>query len=137
MAFGSVNVPGRAYKNLTVRLVSVEKTLGGSEKIPGSSPPTSQVAAQVGQIYINVVTGEQWKCISADENGTDWEKFTGSGKALSADDVGAKASGWVPFAAGTSAPADKTQLWIDTTDGTGGLKYWNGSAWVAVPVAYT
>lgn len=54
-----------------------------------------------------------------------------------ADDVGAKASGWVPFAAGTSAPADKTQLWIDTTAGTGGLKYWNGSAWVAVPVAYT
>ena len=54
-----------------------------------------------------------------------------------AADVGAKASGWVPFAAGTSAPADKTQLWIDTTAGTGGLKYWNGSAWVAVPVAYT
>lgn len=49
--------------------------------------------------------------------------------------AGAKASGWSPFHAGTSAPGDKTQFWIDT--GGGGLKYWNGSAWVAVPVAYT
>jgi hypothetical protein len=28
-------------------------------------------------------------------------------------------------------------LWIDTTATTGGLKYWNESAWVHVPVAYT
>lgn len=41
------------------------------------------------------------------------------------------------YYAGTSAPSDKTQLWIDTTATTGGLKYWNGSAWVHVPVAYT
>lgn len=54
-----------------------------------------------------------------------------------AEQVGAKASGWVPFAAGTSAPSDKTQLWIDTTANTGGMKYWNGSAWVAVPAVYT
>lgn len=40
------------------------------------------------------------------------------------------------FSAGTTAPADKSLLWIDTTAGTGGLKYWNGSAWVTVPVAY-
>lgn len=49
--------------------------------------------------------------------------------------AGAKASTWSPFHAGTSAPSDKTQFWIDTSGG--GLKYWNGSAWVAVPVAYT
>ena len=42
-----------------------------------------------------------------------------------------------PFVAGASAPSDKTKLWIDTTASTGGLKYWDGSAWVAVPVAYT
>lgn len=42
-----------------------------------------------------------------------------------------------PFVAGTSAPADKLKLWIDTTANTGGLKYWNGSAWVCVPVSYT
>lgn len=39
------------------------------------------------------------------------------------------------FAAGAVAPADTNLLWIDTSGG--GLKYWNGSAWVAVPVAYT
>lgn len=47
---------------------------------------------------------------------------------------GKKASGWKPFHAGTSAPADTTQLWIDTTNKI--LKYHDGSAWVAVPVAW-
>lgn len=42
-----------------------------------------------------------------------------------------------PFAAGRSAPADTLKLWIDTTPNTGGLKYFNGSAWVPVPVSYT
>lgn len=41
------------------------------------------------------------------------------------------------FAAGTSAPSNTALLWIDTTANTGGLKYYNGSAWVHVPVAYT
>lgn len=41
-----------------------------------------------------------------------------------------------PYAAGTSAPSDTKKLWIDTTVNTGGLKYWNGSAWVHVPVGY-
>ncbi len=64
---------------------------------------------------------------------------------LTAQDVGAAAanhshsfeslSGKV-FHAGTSAPANKGLLWIDTTANTGGLKYYNGSAWVHVPVAY-
>ena len=168
MALGSVNVPGaealerrQAEAALLARIASAEKTLSGMEKIPGSDPPTSQITAQVGQIYINVATGEQWKCVSADENGTAWEKLTGSGSAMSAEDVGAvdaeekgKPGGVAtldetgkvpaeqlpslcPFAAGDSAPADRTRLWIDTTEGTGGLKYWNGSAWATVPVGYT
>lgn len=58
-----------------------------------------------------------------------------AGHTHTAAQAGAKASTWSPFHAGTSAPGDKTQFWIDT--GGGGLKYWNGSAWVAVPVAYT
>ena len=74
-----------------------------------------------------------------------------NGKQLTADiplpaqDVGAPAanhshsfeslSGKV-FHAGTSAPANKGLLWVDTTANTGGLKYYNGSAWVHVPVAY-
>lgn len=41
------------------------------------------------------------------------------------------------FYAGTSAPSNTKLLWIDTTATTGGLKYYNGSAWVHVPVAFT
>lgn len=41
------------------------------------------------------------------------------------------------FAAGAEAPEDTGVLWIDTASGTGGLKYFNGSAWVPVPVSYT
>lgn len=40
------------------------------------------------------------------------------------------------FSAGTTAPSNTKLLWIDTTATTGGLKYYNGSAWVYVPVAY-
>lgn len=40
-----------------------------------------------------------------------------------------------PFIAQASAPADRTKLWIDTTANTGGLKYWNGTAWVHVPMS--
>lgn len=41
------------------------------------------------------------------------------------------------FVVGSAAPEDKTKLWIDTGAESGGLKYWNGTAWVHVPVAYT
>lgn len=41
-----------------------------------------------------------------------------------------------PYYAGTSAPSNKNLLWIDTTATTGGLKYYNGSSWVHVPVAF-
>ena len=168
MALGSVNAPGAEGFELRqneaamrARVESLEKTLSGMEKIPGSNPPTPQVTAQVGQIYINIVTGEQWKCVDVSDSGSAWEQLTGSGTALSAGDVGAVDSeekgkpGGVatldntgkvpetqlpslcPFAAGTSAPADTKKLWIDTTPVTGGLKYWNGSAWTTVPVGYT
>ena len=39
-----------------------------------------------------------------------------------------------PFYVGTTAPSDTTKLWIDTVNG---LKYWDGSAWVIVPVGYS
>lgn len=41
------------------------------------------------------------------------------------------------FIAQASAPEDTSLLWIDTDPSAGGLKYYNGSAWVHVPVAYT
>lgn len=39
--------------------------------------------------------------------------------------------------AGTTPPDNKKLLWIDTTAVTGGLKFYNGAAWVHVPVAFT
>lgn len=40
------------------------------------------------------------------------------------------------FAYGATPPTTN-KLWIDTTPNTGGLKYYNGSSWEHVPVAYT
>lgn len=140
---------------------SLELQLGKLEKLTGSKDPTAQTPARPGQIYINTATGEEWKCVEAGDGGTVWEKLTGSTVGLTAADVGAVPAGdkgkpngvagldaggkvpaaqlpsLAPFVAGASAPADKAKLWIDTTANTGGLKYWNGSAWVHVPVAYT
>lgn len=41
------------------------------------------------------------------------------------------------FVAQSTEPEDTRLLWMDTTAQTGGLKYYNGTAWVHVPVAYT
>ncbi len=41
------------------------------------------------------------------------------------------------YGLGTTPPTNTKLLWIDTTATTGGLKYYNGSSWVHVPVAYT
>lgn len=41
------------------------------------------------------------------------------------------------YVAGTTAPSNTKLLWIDTTASTGGLKYYNGSAWTHVPVAWS
>lgn len=39
------------------------------------------------------------------------------------------------FYIGTTAPSDTRLLWIDTTSNSG-LKYYNGSAWVTMPVCW-
>lgn len=39
-----------------------------------------------------------------------------------------------PFIVSSTAPSDTSKLWIDTANG---LKYYNGSAWVIVPVGYS
>lgn len=41
------------------------------------------------------------------------------------------------FSVGNSSPEDTGLLWIDTTTSTGGLKYYDGSGWVHVPVAWS
>ena len=50
------------------------------------------------------------------------------------DDKVSEAGG---FEVGTTAPTNTKKLWIDTNSTTGGLKYYNGTSWVAVPVSYT
>lgn len=41
------------------------------------------------------------------------------------------------YMAGSKAPTDTSLLWVDTTPTTGGLKYYDGSTWAVVPVAYS
>lgn len=41
------------------------------------------------------------------------------------------------FHTGTTAPTNINLLWIDTNPTTGGLKYYNGTSWVVVPVSYS
>lgn len=41
------------------------------------------------------------------------------------------------YVAQPTPPVDTKLLWIDTTPTTGGLKYYNGTAWKSVPVQYT
>lgn len=49
---------------------------------------------------------------------------------------GGSAQGAAAFFAGPNPPGDTGRLWIDTTEGAGGLKYYDGSAWTAVPVIW-
>ncbi len=77
MAFGSVNTfdtSGRETKALQTRVESLEKSLIGKEKLTGGTDPTEQTAAQVGQVYINTATGQEFVCTAATEEGTAWEE---------------------------------------------------------------
>ena len=128
MAYGSVNTPGaseRKVKALQTRVESLEKSLIGQEKLTGGTDPTAQTAAQVGQVYINTATGQEFVCTAATEEGTVWEERTVSPVQLNI------------FAAGAQPPEDTRLWWIDTDAAAGGLKYWDGAGWVHVPVAYT
>ena len=40
------------------------------------------------------------------------------------------------FSVGATSPSNTKLLWIDTNTSTGGLKYYNGSTWTHVPVAW-
>lgn len=130
---------------------------GDAVEVAGSSGVSiEEVTAAVnamGETKQDKLTGTAGQVVGFDANGQAVAQaapeggvtsFNGRNGAIvpqtgdyTAAQVGAKATAWAAFAAGTSAPSDKTQLWIDTTANTGGLKYWNGSAWTAVPVGYT
>lgn len=64
--------------------------------------------------------------ISAAVAGTDYAK-------ASHTHTQSQISDFQVFHVGTTAPTNTKLLWIDTANG---LKYYNGSAWVTVPVAY-
>lgn len=128
MAFGPINVSGisdiqtNTNTELIARVASLEKALLGLAKIPGSGDPTPETPGEVGQIYINTSTGQEFKCIEVNDQGRVWEPRTDLKINLEV------------YSAGTTPPADTKLLWIDTKPSNPGLKYWNGSAWVNVPV---
>lgn len=128
MVYGSVNTPGAAGRELKAvrrRVESLERSLVGLEKLTGGRDPTAQTEAQVGQVYINTATGQEFVCTAVTEDGTVWEERTVSPVQLNI------------FAAGAQPPEDTRLLWIDTDAAAGGLKYWDGTGWIHVPVAYT
>lgn len=65
-------------------------------------------------------------------NGKQDKLTAGSGIAIDGGVI--SVSGSAVFAIGTTAPEDTNLLWIDT--GAGVTKYYTGSAWAALPVAW-
>ncbi len=132
MAVSEHNLDGEAHNDiralcaeLRARAESLEKSLTGLPKLAGRTNPTAQTQAQEGQVYLNTATGQEFVCTAVTEEGTVWEERAAAAVKM---DI---------FAAGTQPPEDAKLLWIDTNPSTGGLKYWNGTGWVHVPVAYT
>lgn len=120
------NVENLRWKHITDRPFELDS--GG--KIPKSVLPTVQ-GSEISGLKWAHITDRPFDLDAAGKIPKEkiptvsWAEVTGKPTLQSA-----------VFSAGTTAPADKSLLWIDTTAGTGGLKYWNGSAWVTVPVAY-
>lgn len=132
MAVSVHNVDGEAHNDiralcaeLRARAESLETSLTGLPKLAGKTNPTAQTEAQEGQVYLNTATGQEFVCAAVTEEGTVWEEQAAATVKM---DI---------FAAGPQPPEDDKLLWIDTNASTGGLKYWNGTGWVYVPVAYT
>lgn len=109
------------------RIGQLEVSVHGTETVEGKGPPTASTPGVEGQRYLDTDTGDEWVCTSSGETGQVWELTSEPPKPIAP----------APFLAGPTPPENTEMLWIDTTAGTGGLKYWNGTAWVHVPVAYT
>lgn len=81
MSYGEINTPGASYLEtqrqigeMAARVENLESTISGKEKIPGDHDPTKDTVAEVGQIYINTVTKQEWICIAVTEEGTVWKE---------------------------------------------------------------
>lgn len=57
--------------DFNTRLAALELKCGIS--ITGKTDPTAQTTAQVGQVYLNTTTGQEFVCIAVTEEGTVWE----------------------------------------------------------------
>lgn len=66
-------------------------------------------------------------------NGKQDKLTAGSGIAINGGVISVS-GGSKAFSIGTTAPSDTNLLWIDT--GAGVTKYYTGSAWAALPVAW-
>jgi hypothetical protein len=130
MAFGIMNVPGS----------------GGSGTQTSTGAPTSSTSAVAGEQYFDTRGQKLYICTGVDGSGqTSWKvvwsadgshiTIGSEGKTL--DQVVEEIKNTPKFSINSTAPADTTVLWIDPDTTNGGLKYYNGSAWVHVPVAYT
>lgn len=124
MAYGPTNAPGvdgtelEQIKNLAENAVPKERTVNGK-------PLKENICLTVSDIEGAVPASEKGAA-----NGVAVLDADGRVPAEQLPSL-------CPYVVGTAEPADKLKLWIDTTPETGGLKYFNGSAWVNVPVSYT
>ena len=130
MAYGIVNVPGGS----------------GSGTQSSSGAPDASTSATLGEQYFDKDGQKLYICTDVDGSGqTTWKLiWAADGSHLSVGDEGKTLDEVIQeiktapkVSHDASAPADKTILWIDPDTTNGGLKYYNGSAWVHVPVAYT
>lgn len=125
MAFGLTNAPGVDGAELEQIRQTAENAVPKTTTVNGK-PLTGDISltpADVGAVPVTRTV-----------NG----KALGGDISLTPADVGAAPAGHshTIFVTQSTAPSDRNVLWIDTTANTGGLKYFNGSAWVPVPVIY-
>jgi len=144
----------------------MKKTPVGALSMGGGASQYSETAAYAigdycshdGKLYRCIAAipegGEEWNAAHWEETSVTKELQAAQAAAKAAQDAAAEAnqklqdaeegggigggSGSVPavFAVGTAPPTDTKLLWIDTTEGAEGLKYYNGEAWKAVPVIW-
>jgi len=127
MAYGSVNVGGGGGGGFS---------LDGLEEIKSAVAAADASAKEAKDTATTALTAASSAKSAADTALTTANAL----KDIFEQSGGGETGGEVTLAyysIGTEPPENTKLLWIDTTeDGTGGLKYYTGSAWAAVPVAW-
>ena len=96
--------------------------VGQDVRSPGMNPGTYAQCISPGT---SADTEPEWGAIGSniDDGNAAWE----------IKEVGPKISGHI---VSTTAPEDKSALWIDSTPGKNTLNYWNGTAWIPITGVY-